>query len=230
MRHKGQLIWPGRENGLVLWIPFYEGSGTTTHDLSGYDNHGTINGATWTNGYRGYGLSFDGLDDYVDCGKGESLNLTNAITVEVWMKTDIAKNFQGLVDRKYNDDGSWSLYLQNNGVAFATAIPGDRIKTVAVFDYTGAWHHIVATFSLSEEKQKIYIDGDFKAESTRSTALQEPTYPLNIGRARLPDLGHYFNGTIDEVRIYSRALSEKEIKTLYYYGIQSLRHTPYLLK
>jgi len=206
-----RMYWKLLE-GLVLWMDFNQ---CRAIDLSGHENNGTIYGAQCVQGRSGKALSLDGVDDYVNCGEDESLNLTNAITVAVWMKTDIAKNFQGLVDRKYNDDGSWSLYLQENGAAFATAIPGGRIKTVAYFDYTGAWHHIVATFSLSEERQKIYIDGDFKAESTRSTALQEPTYPLNIGRARLPDLGHYFNGAIDEVRIYSRALSEKEIKWLY---------------
>jgi prepilin-type N-terminal cleavage/methylation domain-containing protein len=73
---------PFNDNGLVLYLPFEEGSGTSTRDLSGHNNDGTLyNGPTWVEGKLGKALSFDGVDDYVDCGNGESLRPRNAITV-----------------------------------------------------------------------------------------------------------------------------------------------------
>jgi len=132
------------------------------------------------------------------------------------VKAEVSRDYLTVADRKYNDnDGSWSLYLGNNEVVFATAIPGDRIRTSVAFNYVGEWHHLVGTFSLSEEKQKVYIDGEFQAEDTITTALQKPTFELSIGRGRLPSLESYFDGIIDEVKIYNKALSEDEVQQNY---------------
>jgi len=71
--------------GLVGYWNFDQGSGTTASDSSGYNNHGTIYGASWTSGKVGGALSFDGLDDYVDCGNSETLDPTQEATVEAWV-------------------------------------------------------------------------------------------------------------------------------------------------
>jgi hypothetical protein len=74
------------ETNLVAEWHLDEGSGPTAVDTSGNGNDGTIYGASWTDGKRGKGLSFDGTDDYIDCGQGSSLKITGAITVEAWVK------------------------------------------------------------------------------------------------------------------------------------------------
>ncbi len=190
--------------------------GNTAEDILG-GNDGTIEGgAGEAEGKIEEGLEFDGADDYVNCGADAGLNLADGITVEAWVKATIDKQYLAVMDRKYNDnDGSWGLYLGSGEVVFATALPGDRIRTSVAFNYAGDWHHIVGTFSLSERIQKVYIDGELRAEDQRDTALQEPTHELTIGSGRLPDFGNYFTGIIDEVKIYDRALSEAEIQQNY---------------
>jgi|GEM_PF-2512163 len=70
---------------LVLRLDMNENDGNTVYDSSGYGNNGTIHGATWTTGKFGSALSFDGENDYVDCGNDSSLDITDAITIEAWV-------------------------------------------------------------------------------------------------------------------------------------------------
>jgi len=76
-------------SGEVLVLHFDEGSGTVARDASGNGNDGTIYGATWVNGKYGKALSFDGVEDYVDCGNDVSLNFerTDPFSIEAWVKT-----------------------------------------------------------------------------------------------------------------------------------------------
>ena len=71
---------------LVGWWRFDEGRGGIVKDWSGKGNDGRIHGARWVEGIFGFGLLFDGKDDYVNCGDSPSLRLTEAITIEAWMK------------------------------------------------------------------------------------------------------------------------------------------------
>ncbi|RLI91232.1 MAG: hypothetical protein DRO95_04750, partial [Candidatus Altiarchaeales archaeon] len=78
------------DDSLVLALNFNNNSAigeNSTHavDISKYGNDGTIYGATWTDGKFGKALSFDGVDDYVDCGNDSSLDITDAITIEAWI-------------------------------------------------------------------------------------------------------------------------------------------------
>ena len=78
------------EKGLVGYWKFDEGKGNIAKDSLGMGNDGTISGgATYTKGVSGSGLKFDGVDGYVDCGNNASLNITDTITIEAWVKTTI---------------------------------------------------------------------------------------------------------------------------------------------
>ena len=79
------------DTGLVSYWQFHESSsgsadGQTTYDEISNSNDGTIHGATWTTGKYGAALEFDGVDDYVDCGNDDSLDITDTITIEAWVK------------------------------------------------------------------------------------------------------------------------------------------------
>jgi len=106
-------------DGLVLWVPFDEGSGTAVADKSGKGNDGTIYGAIWEKqkleDLSGYGndathygpveivgkylraLSFDGIDDYVDVPHSSSINLSDVITIEIWAKLDRTDTFNAAI-------------------------------------------------------------------------------------------------------------------------------------
>jgi hypothetical protein len=74
------------EEGLVGYWSFDEGEGTIAHDYSGNSNDGTIYGATWVDGKVGKALSFDGVDDYVRVNDSSNFDITDAITIEAWIK------------------------------------------------------------------------------------------------------------------------------------------------
>jgi hypothetical protein len=79
--------------GLVASYSFDEGSGTMLTDSSGNSNDGTINGATWTTGKYGGGLSFDGIDDFIDLGTFD-LTSWNSMSAFAWVKFDSLANLQ----------------------------------------------------------------------------------------------------------------------------------------
>ncbi|MEM4461217.1 MAG: hypothetical protein QXY70_03730, partial [Nanopusillaceae archaeon] len=83
----GQLFLDPAPENLVLYLPFDEGSGNIVYDYSGNNNHGVLyNNLVWTDGMFGRALSFDGIDDYVDCGNIPSLTLTGPFSLSAWIK------------------------------------------------------------------------------------------------------------------------------------------------
>jgi len=202
---------------------FEEGEGIDIHDESGYGNHGTFHGnptPVFPDGvYSGTtALQFDGVDDYVDCGNDESLDITDEITVSAWVKQSGSNN--GYIVIKNTADDSKRLY--------SIYSKGDSDK-VYFFYYDGAakliawncilddntWHHVAIT--VSELTATLYADGVSQGDKTLSGAFQgDATAKVKIGK-REPD-NLYFNGAIDEVRIYNRALSAAEIRNHYAAG------------
>ena len=76
---------PATAGKLVAHYTFDEGSGSVAHDVSGNDNHGKIDGAKFVKHEDGYALRFDGVDDHVDCGNPEILNIHDVISIEAWV-------------------------------------------------------------------------------------------------------------------------------------------------
>jgi hypothetical protein len=184
-------------------------------DESGNGNNGTVNGTTLTtdrNGNADSAYSFDGSNDYVDCG--DSLSLTDAITVAAWVKNDDSSNGHivncggGWSDKGYSMfwyDGNIRIQLKNSSqTTCENPAPSDN-----------AWHYIAFTWEKTSGIITSYIDGE--AQDTKGSfteSIGTPTQNLNIGRNEVR--GHYFYGSITEVRIYSSALSAAEIKSLYH--------------
>jgi hypothetical protein len=220
--------------GMVSYWKFDEGSGTTASD-SVDANHGTIHGATWTTGIVGGAVSFDGLDDFVDCGNDTSLDLQN-LTLEAWAKVE-GYTWSGLTDdyAMIIGKGAWRQYwiyffhnvtypnsLWFGGRATATSYLGEVGANNVV--ELGSWHHVVGTFDGTY--LKVYIDGelvdcdtDYDVESCICTPvsgnLHVTDVPLTIGKISHPSFPGYFWGTIDEVAIYNRALTPEEIQQHY---------------
>ena len=88
------ILMTGGLSGLVAAYSFDEGSGTTTADLSGRGNAGTLNGATWTAGKNGNGLSFNGTSAMVTIADSASLHLTTAMTLEAWVRPTIVGSWR----------------------------------------------------------------------------------------------------------------------------------------
>lgn len=203
-------------NGLVGCWHFDENSGTTTGDSSGNGNDGTINGATWTTGKCGSALSFNGVNNYVEVPDNNSLHISDGITIEAWIKPTDTAQWRTIISKFVGSrkDIYFFLYSGKLGVALDGPQSSDWKPNVPIS--TGTWTHVSVTYDGSH--LRLFKNGAEAASkgASGSLSLATNTNPLYIGKNT--KWGEYFKGSIDEVRIYERALSPEEIKAHYEVG------------
>jgi len=209
----------------VGYWKFDEGSGTTASDSSGNGNDGTLypaasggTGPTWTTGKYNNALGFDGSEDYVYLDTNPSLADATDFSLVAWVKTNSATNQVIIEQRGLGDSGylgQYELKVLNNGLVYFAiynySYQWEITSNTSVND--GNWHLIVAI--RSRYAGYIYIDGteDKSAVSSSIKGLNS-SLPTVIG-ADYRDGDEYFNGLIDEVRVYDRALYPREVSRLY---------------
>src|SRR3989344_5748408 len=209
--------------GLVGHWKFDEISGTTAADSSGNNNTGTLtNGPTWATGKINNALSFDGTDDYINLG---NMNVSGSgITIAAWVKAD---TFSSSLDTRFiskanstSEQGHyWMLGQTNSGgdkLRFRLKAGGSTQTLIASSGNlpTGTWFHAIATYDGTT--MRLYKDGIEVGSSAKSGTINtDTTIPANIGRN--PDGSNHIDGTMDDVRIYNRALSTSDIQALYAY-------------
>jgi len=186
-----------------------ETSGTTAFDASGNGNDGTLMGdPQWVPGKLGGALEFDGSGDYIDCGDGANFNIPVNITIACWIKVNaFDKTWQAIVT---SGDGSWRVHRSSssNNIAWGSSglSPTDLTGTTDVS--TGDWFHITAVYNGAQKL--LYIDGNLDASSDSTGNINDSSYKVNIGENNQAT-GRHFDGLIDDVRIYKRALTDVEI-------------------
>ena len=192
---------------------FEEGAGINIHDESGYGNHGTFYGnptPVFPDGvYSGTkALQFDGVDDYVDCDNDPSLNITDAITIEAWIypKTLGEGNAGHIV-------GGINLFYTytNNALKFINGITALSDSSAITLNQ---WQHVAFTYD--RQYARFYVNSMPKGETELTTAMNTGNYLIG---ARSTTGNYTFNGTIDDVRIYSEALSVGQIQQHYAEGV-----------
>ena len=208
--------------GLVGYWSFDEGSSSTAYDASGNGNNGTLtNGPKWTKGKSGTALSFDGVDDYIDCGNDESLNITDEITIEVWIKPNDSSANEKLVgngDPIGESRGGYQLEKIYGGIYCEIwDSSGDLHEFNTSGQYSsGEWVHLVMTWETGGEYAG-YVNGEkVHSENAGNESIGTTSNTVKIGTAGWNSF--YFNGLIDEVRIYNRALTAEEIRYHYNRG------------
>jgi len=213
----GALTSEENAPGPIGYWNFDEGYGTTAYDSTGYGNDGTITGATWVqNGKKGKALSFNGSSDYVDCGNDESLEFgTGDFSISAWVKTSgNSEDWAGILWKgKVNDPApnyepsySFSKSGSSDSYFFNAGHWADRASFGALED--GEWHYLVGV--VDSGVSKAYLDGKYQNQSIATDSDYSTSFKIGIGV-----LSRNFNGLIDEVRIYDKALSENEVKQLY---------------
>ena len=202
------------ENGLVGYWKFDEGKGDIANDCSGNGNNGTVHGATYVDGKFGRALSFDGDDDYVDCGTDVSLNITDAITIGAWVKPKSLGNRMSIVNC-YPHAYSFEIY-DSNRLEYFHYFPGGTpppgyFECFSNYSFQpDEWYHVALV--RDPPYVSFYINGNFGSKYEYSTNPIDTNH-IWIGCRR--GGSQFFNGTIDEVRIYNQSLSTTEIKELY---------------
>lgn len=203
------------QDGLIAEYHFDEGSGATVNDTSGNDNDGIIHGANWTTGISGSALSFDGLDDHVTCGTTLTGGVLSEITVEAWINlSNVEEDNWIFYD---GSDGEFWLGARTNQTLFFQMKDFQAVFHPIYTDsilVANQWYYVAGVYNGSSTK--IYVNGQLEGTSTFSNAS-----PFNPGGAYYPTIGSYsgpsnqlgacLNGTIDEIKVYSRALSAEEI-------------------
>lgn len=214
--------------GLVSW---WTGDGTS-EDLVGENHGGLRNGATFAPGRVGLGFLLDGVDDYVLIPDSPSLRLSNEVTFELWFKAQ-SSAWGGIFDKRSWTDCNYGLVVTtdhgvqlyyNDPTVFGGDHPGNQFEIAAHFPLPSLeeFHHFAGTFRQVDATQiqlKMYIDGTVVESRIFSGNLARTMNqaPIAIGAAR-GGAGEYFKGVIDEVSLYSRALSAEEIQGIYRAG------------
>jgi hypothetical protein len=190
---------------------FEEINGATVADASGQGNHGTISNAIRVaNGHSGNALQFNGTNAWVTVNDSASLDLSTGMTLEAWVyptalttggKTAIMKEGSGLE--------VYSLYAKEDGTVPISYINDGNYVSVSGPNQLplNQWSHLVSTYD--GQYQRLYIGGIEVANSKQSGLIQQSSSVLRIGGNSL--WGEYFQGYIDEVRIYNRALTTTEV-------------------
>ena len=218
---------PGLNAGLVGYWSFEEGTGNIAYDKSGRGNNGTLTNMSesipWVQGNTGLGnaLKFDGVDDYVNLGSSPALNLTGSMTISAWINT---KTIGGREDITADDTsaggiGQWLLEVSrtasNGKLSFGWGGNSGLVLGSTVLS-VNTWYHVVAVRSGSSGAWTgtIYINGAVDV-STGAIATNPGTQlGSSIGQLGVQNQFN-FNGSINDVRIYNRALSQAEITRLY---------------
>lgn len=204
------------EEGLALYFDFSAGQGDEVPDVSGNGNNGTINGkADWSNqGKYGMALAFDGKDDFVEVLDSESLDIAEAITIEAWiyslLKADGAPAHT--IARKNN---AYILQIMKVGhIGFGvwdqanSLIWGNCIVDINDWE-TERWHHVAGVFDGKE--LRIYLDGVEKNSVPYNGEIHVSTDNLGVG-VQLAHADYSFSGMIDELSIWSKALTPQELE------------------
>lgn len=198
-------------DGLVAAYGFEEVSGTTVTDASGNGNHGTItNAVSIANGHSGKALSFNGANAWVTVKDSASLDLSASMTLEAWVyPLTMTNGGQTVILKESSGAEVYALYADEDA-----NLPVSYINDGSYRGVTGpnrlpvnTWTHLVATYD--GQYQRLYVNGIEVAKSAQSGLIQQSGGVLRLGGNSV--WGEYFNGYIDEVRIYNRALTATEV-------------------
>jgi glucose/arabinose dehydrogenase/PKD repeat protein len=199
-------------SNLVAAYSFDEGSGASTADASGNGNVGTIANATWaTAGKFGKALSFNGTNARVNVASSASLQLTSGMTLEAWVNPAVVSN--AWRDVVYKGDDNYFLE--------ATSFTGSRPAGGGIIGGSGtqvygagalavnAWAHLALTYDGSI--LRLYVNGSQASSTNKSGGLRTSTNQLQIGGDGI--YGQYFQGLIDEVRVFNVARTQAQIQS-----------------
>jgi hypothetical protein len=202
---------PPPGGGLVGAWAFAAGSGTIAADSSGSGNAGTLENATFGTGHTDGGLALNGTNARVTVADANSLDLKTALTLEAWVnpaalgsayRTVLLKE-RGTTNLAYalyasSDTGKPSLQIQAGSSIELRAPAALPLNT---------WSHLAGTYDGS--MLRLYVNGTLVATKVASGSVAVTASPLRLGANAI--WGEWFNGALDDVRVYNRALTGGEI-------------------
>ncbi len=188
------------KEGLILYLPL-DGS---TDDNSGLNNHGVNHGAVYTPDGK-IGGAYDFYNNYIEVDWSDFT--LNKYTIEFWMNPDVVSTgWKDIVSIQLTDENSrFHLDSSDNSIIWFK-VNGAGTLDSNVVPTVGQWYHVVGTHDGTIAK--VYIDGELKSSGSRGTSI----FSTGVWLAGMIET---YDGKLDEVRIYNRALSYSEIKSHY---------------
>ncbi len=202
------------KKGLISWWPLDESSGSTAEDLIN-DNNGTLtNTPTWTTGKFGNALDFD-IDDYVMADYNESLEASDKVSYGAWVKLDAFNSASAswVIGSNAPDNCGYNMVLKNTGVAQCAVMKSDGtwVSIAGGSISTGVWYNVYCVYD--RDYLTLYVDGVRVGRASVGSDLYACSADFLIGGTS--SASRYYDGLIDEVRVYDRALSDRDIEYLY---------------
>ncbi len=213
---------PASTSGFVAAYAFNEGSGTTAADASGNGLTGTLtNGATWGTGRNAGAVLLDGVNDFVELGNPLLLRLTGSMTVSAWVNSaTFPRDDAAIVSKRtsskigYQLDTTVDRGPRTIGFKLTNSSGGDMFRYGATTLQANTWYHVTGVYNAATSQLHVYLNGqldDGTLLGTVTSAQQNSSANVQIGRR--PGSNNFnLNGRIDDVRIYSRALTLAEIQ------------------
>lgn len=219
---------PLNPNLVALWrLDQNPGEQVATEDINGYDGQ-LVGDPEWlpAEGYRQGALFFDGQDDYVKVDDICDTIANHDFTVSMWMKSG-TKNAQQFLCAFNGATGENRLLFGRDGSAddiIGIHDNGWHKSDIQAFD--GTWHHVAFVLSTTQELCAIFVDGTSRYAYATSTSIDAQDL-MSLGQEYDPGLveGDFYEGKMDDVRIYNRALTTNEIYRLFTTG-SALRDNP----
>jgi hypothetical protein len=188
------------------------------------ESHGSLkNGVAFATGIIGQSFLFDGLDDEVVVPHSESQNTGDQLTIEAWVRPTSSGHGRPIAQKRstsnvggYTFETTHAPSGPDNGLQFVIWVAGSQrtLQTPANVLTIGAWQHVAATFDDAEEVMRIYVNGVEQASASIQGTIDAVTEPVVIGRnVVIPSFA--WQGQIDELGLYNRALSESEVRDIF---------------
>jgi hypothetical protein len=227
------------DSHLVANWRFNEGSGASASDSAGYDHVGTVNSDGWLPSYQAQGIDFEKVDaDYIDIPDNDSFSFTDGndlpFSLCAWINIE---SFGGGADyvivSKYDSTGAfreYTFFIDDDKLTIVCSHANDFGQRIGRYYNTalstGVWYFVVATYDGTELEGglDLYINATNVDDQSQSagayTGMTNTNSKLAIGAQGNPS--NYFDGFIDEVRLYNKTLSQAEVSELYNYTIASI--------
>jgi hypothetical protein len=205
-------------SGIISWWP---AEGNAVDVISG--NNGTLeNGGAFGPGEVGQAFTFNGANQYVSIPDSPSLHPAS-MTVEGWLNFNAIGGGQQFAGKPYGggDSDSWAVWFESSQMYAEIATTGGEQPALgyAWAAAAGTWHHVAYTFDAGASYQTLYVDGAVVDSGACSGPIAYDTNPLLIGGdINGGAASYFFDGSIDEVSLYSRALTETEVESIYEAG------------
>jgi hypothetical protein len=213
-------------NGLVGWWPF----NGNANDESGNGNNGTVNGATLTTdrfGNAGKAYGFDGLSNYIEVPDNSTIDLTNQFTIAVWAKindlnpnSSLGEPTRTMIGKPRSSASTGYLLssIDYNTPTFSVGLNND-IQNLGTRSFgsldVGQWTFVVATYDGND--CRLYKNSQFNNSNFFSITLLNSSESLFFGKEFVEnaEYSRWYKGTLDDIAIYNRALTQQEITNIY---------------